>query len=134
MLQQLNSDSSRPIFFVSGEVDAELRENIRKIVEQEKNAIIVASYGTFSTGINIRRLHNVIFAHPSKGRVRVLQSIGRQLRKSADKDMARLYDISDNLCHKSHVNYGIKHQIERIKLYAEEQYPYKMVNIKMPGD
>ena len=88
--------TDRKVFFVHGGVDAEQRESIREITENESNAIIVASYGTFSTGINIKRLHNVIFASPSKSRVRNLQSIGRVLRKGKDKVKAILYDIGDD--------------------------------------
>ena len=92
-----NVSRERKVFFIHGGVDAEDREEVRKITEEETNAIIVASYGTFSTGINIRRLHNVIFASPSKSRIRNLQSIGRVLRKGEGKDKAKLYDISDDL-------------------------------------
>ena len=87
----------RNIFFVSGEIDGETREEIRKIVEDESNAIIVASFGTFSTGVNIKNLHNIIFSSPSKSRVRNLQSIGRGLRKSATKTSSVLYDIVDEM-------------------------------------
>jgi len=92
-----NDAGDRKVFFVSGEIDGEEREQIRKIVESEKNAIIVASYGTFSTGVNIRNLHNIIFSSPSKSRIRNLQSIGRGLRKSETKTTSTLYDISDDL-------------------------------------
>jgi superfamily II DNA or RNA helicase len=86
----------RKVFFIHGGVDAEERELVREITETESNAIIVASYGTFSTGINIRNLHNVMFASPSKSRIRNLQSIGRVLRKGKNKTKAVLYDISDD--------------------------------------
>ena len=89
-----NKDSDRKVFFIHGGVDAEERELVREITETENNAIIVASYGTFSTGINIRNLHNVVFASPSKSRIRNLQSIGRVLRKSTNKVKAILYDIA----------------------------------------
>lgn len=132
LLKSKNKNNNRCIFFVSGEVDANTREQIRSATEKQNDAIIVASYGTFSTGINIRRLHNIVFANPSKGRVRVLQSIGRQLRKSDDKTCAKLYDISDDLTYKSHQNYGIKHLTERIKIYNEEKFDYKTIAIKLP--
>jgi superfamily II DNA or RNA helicase len=131
MLIKANPDPARKIFFVSGEIEAEIREEIRHITETQNNAIIVGSFGCMATGINIRRLHNIVFASPSKGRVRVLQSIGRQLRKSNDKECAKLYDISDDLSWKSHQNYGIKHSIERIKIYNEEKFDYKMVSVKI---
>ena len=81
------------MFFVHGGVDTEDREKVREITESENNAIIVASYGTFSTGINIKNLHNVIFASPSKSRIRNLQSIGRVLEKEVTKQK-QLYMIS----------------------------------------
>lgn len=120
---------NRKVFFVHGETEADYRESVRQITESEDNAIIVASYGTFSTGINIRSLKNIIFASPSKSRIRVLQSIGRQLRKSEKKDEARLYDISDDLRWKSRKNHTLKHFVERVKIYSEEGFPYKLVKL-----
>jgi len=70
----------KQVFYVHGGVDTDEREKIRELTEKADNAIIVASYGTFSTGINIRNLHNIIFSSPSKSRIRNLQSIGRGLR------------------------------------------------------
>ena len=127
-------DTNRKIFFVHGGVDAEDREEVRKITEEETNAIIVASYGTFSTGINIRRLHNVIFASPSKSRIRNLQSIGRVLRKGEGKDKAKLYDISDDLTIGSRKNYTLNHFIERVKIYVQEQFNYEIITIDIKED
>ena len=127
----INSDTNRKVFFVHGGVAAEEREEIRKITEEESNAIIVASYGTFSTGINIKTLHNVIFASPSKSRVRNLQSIGRVLRKGKNKTRATLYDIADDTTYKSQKNYTLNHLIERVKIYNEENFNYEIVPIKM---
>ena len=126
-------DNSK-VFFVHGGVDAEQRELIREITEQEKNAVIVASYGTFSTGINIKNLHNVIFASPSKSRVRNLQSIGRILRKATNKVKATLYDISDDCTHNSKKNYTLNHFIERIKIYNEENFNYEIVTVQLKKD
>jgi superfamily II DNA or RNA helicase len=123
--------TDRKVFFVHGGVDAEQRESIREITENESNAIIVASYGTFSTGINIKRLHNVIFASPSKSRVRNLQSIGRVLRKGKDKIKAILYDIGDDCTYNSRKNYTLNHLIERIKIYNEENFNYEIITIQI---
>jgi len=125
------NESDKEVYFVHGGIDANTREEIRHRVEQSDNAIIVASYGTFSTGINIRNLHNVIFASPSKSRIRNLQSIGRALRKSDSKEFATLYDISDDLSYKSYTNHTIKHFAERVKIYNEEEFDYKIYNIKV---
>ena len=128
-----SKSASRKIFFIHGGVAADERENVRSITENENNAIIVASYGTFSTGINIKRLHNVIFASPSKSRVRNLQSIGRVLRKGRGKVKAMLYDIADDCTHQSRKNYTLNHLIERIKTYNEEQFNYEIISIKLKG-
>ena len=119
----------RRVFFVHGGVDVADREAVRHITEKENNAIIVASYGTFSTGINIKNLHNIIFASPSKSRVRNLQSIGRGLRLGDNKQEAVLYDIADDLRYKSYTNFALKHYEERVKLYSEERFPFKTHNI-----
>jgi len=133
LYEQINNNKrdNRKVFFVHGGVDAEQRELIREITEKEQNAIIVASYGTFSTGINIKRLHNIVFASPSKSRVRNLQSIGRVLRKGSDKEKAILYDIADDCTHRSRKNYTLNHLIERIKIYNEENFNYEIITIQI---
>ena len=119
----------RQVFFVYGGTDTEQRELIRQLTEKENNAIIVASYGTFSTGINIKNLHNIIFASPSKSRIRNLQSIGRGLRTTEGKDSCNLYDIGDDLSWKSKKNYTLLHMIERIKIYNDENFEYKLLKV-----
>jgi superfamily II DNA or RNA helicase len=126
-------DKNRKVFYVSGETKASVREDIRGIVESESNSIIVASFGTFSTGINIRNLHNVIFASPSKSKVRTLQSIGRGLRLGDNKEYATLYDIADDLTHGKKQNYTLQHFVERMKIYNEEKFDYKMYQIQLKG-
>ena len=121
----------RKVFFISGGIDGEKREEIRKIIETENNAIVVASYGTSSTGINIRNLHNVVFASPSKSLIRVLQSIGRGLRISETKTNATLIDIADDVSWKSNRNYTLLHFVERIKIYNTESLSYKIYNIDL---
>ena len=124
-------EPERPVFFVSGQIPTEIREEIRAITEQSTNAIIVASYGTFSTGINIRNLHNIIFGHPAKSRIRNLQSVGRVLRKAEAKNKATLFDISDDLAWKKHKNYSLRHFFERVKIYNSEKFDYKLRSIKL---
>jgi superfamily II DNA or RNA helicase len=136
ILHKLISDKvgvDRKVFFVSGETDVDIREEIRGIVEKETNAVIVASFGTFSTGVNIRNLHNIIFASPSKSRVRNLQSIGRGLRTSDTKTSAQLFDIADDMRYKKHENYTLKHFAERIKIYSEEKFAFKVYKIELKG-
>lgn len=136
LYEKINKDKgdSRKVFFIHGGVDTEERELVREITERENSAIIVASYGTFSTGINIKNLHNVIFASPSKSRVRNLQSIGRVLRKGKDKVKATLYDIADDCTTKSKRNYTLNHFIERIKIYNEENFNYEIITIQLKKD
>ena len=122
---------NRKLFFVHGGVDTEERESVREITENENDAIIIASYGVFSTGINIRNLHNIIFASPSKSRIRNLQSIGRVLRLGKNKTKAMLYDISDDCTYNSKKNYTLNHLIERIKIYNEEKFNYEITTINL---
>jgi superfamily II DNA or RNA helicase len=121
----------RKVFFVHGGTDTEIRDQIRGIVEKETNAVIIASFGTFSTGINIRNLHNIIFASPSKSRVRNLQSIGRGLRKGEMKKSAILFDIADDLKWNRKYNHTLKHFAVRLKTYEEEQFQYKIYKVKL---
>ena len=129
MIKDTEKIGNRKIFFVYGGTDTNDREEIRRIMEIENDAIVVASYGTFSTGINIRNLHNIIFAMPTKSTIRTLQSIGRGLRQSEGKEQATLYDIADDLRYKKHMNYTLKHFVERTKIYNDEQFPFKIYKI-----
>lgn len=129
MIKDTKNIGDRKVFFVHGGTDTADREEIRRIMEIENDAIVVASFGTFSTGINIRNLHNIIFASPSKSRIRNLQSIGRGLRQSEGKDKATLYDIADDLRYKKHMNFTLKHFVERVKIYTEEKFPFKIYKI-----
>ena len=129
MIKDTEKIGNRKVFFVYGGTDTNDREEIRKIMEIENDAIVVASYGTFSTGINIRNLHNIIFAMPTKSTIRTLQSIGRGLRQSEGKEQATLYDIADDLRYKKHMNYTLKHFVERTKIYNDEQFPFKIYKI-----
>ena len=121
----------RKVFFVYGGVDSLERERIRGIVEDEKDAIIIASYGTFSTGINIRNINNIVFASPSKSKIRVLQSVGRGLRRSESKMDVRLFDLSDDLKQGSRQNYTLTHFTERLNIYNEEQFNYEISKVKL---
>lgn len=121
----------RKIFFIHGGVEAEEREAVRHITEKENDAIIVASYGTFSTGVNIRNLHNIIFASPTKSKIRSLQSIGRGLRLGDNKTAATLYDIADDLRYGPYTNFTLKHYEERVKIYSEEKFTFTTTSIRI---
>ena len=127
----LEKSENRPVFFIHGGVGVDEREEVRRITEEQNDAIIVASYGTFSTGINIRNLHNVIFASPSKSKIRTLQSIGRGLRLGQNKDSATLYDIADDLTYKSRKNFTLDHFMERMKIYNDEKFEYQIYTINL---
>ena len=130
----INSHTDQPVYLVHGGIDTDDREDIRVLTEKADNAIIVASYGTFSTGINIRNLHNVIFASPSKSRIRNLQSIGRVLRKGDNKSKAVLYDIADDISTDRGNNYTLNHLMERVKVYNEEKFDYEIIDVKLKHD
>lgn len=131
LYEQIKSITERPVYLIYGGIDVQDREEIRSITERSNEAIIVASYGTMSTGISIKRLNNIVFASPSKSRIRVLQSIGRVLRKALDKNEATLYDISDDF---QTNNYTLRHLEERVKFYITEDFQYDMKDIKLAYD
>ncbi len=128
-LIEKDAKKGRKVFFVSGQTAADVREEIRTITETEKDAILVCSFGTFSTGVNIKNLHNIIFASPSKSQIRILQSIGRGLRKS-DRE-TKIYDIADDLSWKKHKNFAFKHAAERVRIYAKEKFRFKIHTVKI---
>lgn len=129
------------VYYVSGETKTEIRNELKAIAEDIDGAIIVASYGVFSTGISIKKLHNVLFAHPTKSKILTLQSIGRILRKHQGKTVATLYDLIDDIGVKSkrknakkkytHVNYCLKHGLTRLELYAREQFNYSIAKVPL---
>lgn len=131
MMKTKLENTKRKVFFVYGGTATEAREHIRFVAEKEKDAIIIASYGTFSTGINIRNLHNIIFASPFKSKIRNLQSIGRGLRLGDEKTKAKLFDISDNLSWKSKKNYTLNHFLSRVETYNNESFDYIIRNISI---
>jgi superfamily II DNA or RNA helicase len=123
-----NNCPDREVYLVYGDVSAEDREKVRREVNRAGNAIIVASYGTFSTGINIPNISNLIFASFSKSQVRVLQSIGRGLRKYKDK-ICNLYDLSDDLRIGKRKNYSYKHAEARLAIYKNEDFEYNIQKV-----
>lgn len=120
---------NRKVFFIYGGTDTEAREAARKLMEHETDAICIASFGVFSTGINIPSIENVIFASPSKSKIRNLQSIGRGLRLKEGKTHCNLFDIADDFQRKSWKNHTLGHFAERLKIYSEEQFDYKIVEV-----
>lgn len=131
MFDRIKSNCNKPCYLIYGKTQADDRENIRQIVNKQKESILVASYGTCSTGINIKNIHNIVFTSPSKSVIRVLQSIGRGLRKSETKDKVTIYDIGDDLRWKKHRNHALRHLDERINLYSNERFTYDVTKIRL---
>lgn len=127
----IKNSTDRPVYYISGETKSEERNNIRKRIEKEENAILIASIATSAVGINIVSLKNIVFTSPSKAKIRTLQSIGRVLRKSENKKKAILWDISDDLSWKTRKNYTLKHFAERLKIYNKENFEYKLHSINL---
>ncbi len=124
--------TNHEVHLVCGEVEADIREEIRKYVQATDNNIIVASVGVFSTGINLPRIHTIIFASPTKSVIRVMQSLGRGLRKSSDKDYLQVFDIADKIYNtKTETNYTMKHFLERLRIYTEEEHDYKIIELNI---
>lgn len=126
VLNKLLREKSEQVYYVHGGTDTSDREAVRGIVEKSDGAIILASVGVFSTGVNIRNIHNIIFASPSKSQIRVLQSIGRGLRMSDNRQDTKLIDFADNLQIESKGNFALKHSAARMKIYDKEKFDYKL--------
>ena len=122
---------SENVYFVYGGTATSEREEIRSLVEKHTRSTTIASYGTFSTGINIRNIHNIVLASPSKSKIRVLQSIGRGLRTSSSKDSVLVYDIADDISYNERRNFTLNHFTERISIYNEEQFDYDISKVKL---
>jgi superfamily II DNA or RNA helicase len=122
-----NNVENKDVFFIYGETERQIREEVRWYAEENDNVVIIATYQVFSTGVNIKNLQTILFAIAGKSKIRNLQSIGRGLRTHENKDHLKLIDIGDDFRYKSKVNYAFKHFEERYKLYIKEGFP---VNIE----
>jgi superfamily II DNA or RNA helicase len=133
VLEPLLRKEGRHLHFIYGNTPGEERERIRHLVENdpEKNHDILASYGVFSTGVSLKRLDNLILASGSKSEIRILQSIGRTLRKGNGSDDATLYDITDDLSSGSYTNYTLEHFKKRIEIYSSEQFPFRIFSVDL---
>jgi superfamily II DNA or RNA helicase len=126
VLKDMMQDLGKPVYYVSGMVKAEIREEIRQIVSNSDNSVILASLGTFAIGVNIKNIDSIVFTHPSKSKIQIFQSIGRSLRTTETKFNADLYDLVDDLSIKNHKNHTLKHFFERMKMYIQEQFQYEI--------
>lgn len=133
LYKSISSSGKKNAYLICGKTEIEEREQIRKIVDKGNNNVLVASYGTCSTGINIKNIHAIIFASPSKSVIRVLQSIGRGLRRSETKDKVTVYDIGDDLSWKKYRNHALRHLDERANIYTNESFQFDKIKINL-GD
>lgn len=135
LYEMAKKSSGKKVYMIYGKTEVDTREDIRRILEKEKNAILIASYQTFSTGSNVKNLENVIFASPTKSFTRVIQSIGRGLRLNAGKTKCTLWDIFDHLCGNikdlKSCNHTFQHFTERLKIYAKEKHPYEISSVNL---
>jgi len=130
--EMMKKETTKNVYFVYGKTDADERESIRQIMESESDAIIIASYGVFSTGISIKKLHNLVFAgSPGKKQIRIVQSMGRILREHVSKSSVNVYDIADDCTYKGKENFLLKHFVERANVYIKEDHPYKIIPIRV---
>jgi len=118
----------KKVSVITGSVSGDERSEIRKGIEEEDGTILLATYATMSTGVNMPKLHDVILYSNSKSKIKVLQSIGRGLRKHATKNLIVLYDVADDLSYKTRTgrvvdNYLMKHWKERMSYYKEQEFP-----------
>ena len=118
--------TDRPVYYIHGGIPAETRNEYRAMIEKESDCIVLATTKSFATGTNVKKLDNIFFCHPSKSRITTLQAIGRVLRRSETKTKATLYDIVDDLSYGKKHCFSMKHFIERMKFYANEQFPYEI--------
>lgn len=118
----------KPVFRVDGKIKASDREAARKAVEgvdtmKGDGSIILASYPTFQAGVNIKNLHNIIFASPTKSMIRILQSIGRVLRTHHSKDKAIVVDVFDDFqVNGKKKNHTLIHFLERYSIYKQGKF------------
>lgn len=141
LVEMVKEAGGKDVHYVSGEVTTEVRNALKVMAENGKGIIVVASYGVFSTGISVKNLHHIIFAHPVKSKIIVLQTIGRVLRKHDSKSVAQVWDIIDDMGVKPksasakkkyvHLNYALKHALERIQRYADEKFNYVTKQVEL---
>lgn len=119
------------VFMINGEVSVAERERIKKAAEEGDGVVILASYGTMQQGVSIKRLHNLIFGHPAKSFIRVIQTLGRMMRQHSSKDRAKIFDLVDNLSSEGRYNHALRHSFDRYRYYMTEKHPVTRRRIKL---
>ena len=132
--EKLRQESNKTVYYVDGGIDKDIREEFKKKMEAGEEVVIVASYGTFSTGISIKKIHNIFFTESFKSEVIIRQSIGRGLRQHASKDSVNIIDFVDDLSSPDWDNYLMRHSKARQKIYKEQKFKYDIKNVTFEGD
>jgi superfamily II DNA or RNA helicase len=132
--EKLRQDSDKQVYYVDGGIDQDIREEHKKKMEAGEEVVIVASYGTFSTGISIKKIHNIFFTESFKSEVIIRQSIGRGLRQHSSKDSVNIIDFVDDLSSPDWDNYLMRHSKERQRIYREQKFKYDVKNVDFEGD
>jgi superfamily II DNA or RNA helicase len=122
----LVKNKDKQVFFIRGSVEVSDREKIKQLIENNSDIICVAISAIFSTGINIKNLHNIIFAEGGKSFIRTVQSIGRGLRKNHNKNKLTIFDFGDEL------HYSKAHLLRRQEIYNKEKIKFSSITIKQP--
>jgi superfamily II DNA or RNA helicase len=120
LLKSMNPDW----VFINGGVKGETRQEEYDSISDSDNKVIVATYGVAAVGINIPRIFNLIMLEPGKSFIRVIQSIGRGIRKAEDKDYVRIVDLTSSL------KYSKRHLTKRKKFYKDQKFPFKVHKVK----
>ena len=131
---KLRQESDKTIYYVDGGTETSIREEYKKKMEANADVVIVASYGTFSTGISIKRIHNIFFTESFKSEVVIRQSIGRGLRQHSSKDSVNIIDFVDDLSSPDWDNYLMRHAKARQIIYKEQKFVYDIKNVSFEGD
>jgi superfamily II DNA or RNA helicase len=134
LLNKLKSElTDKEFFYIDGEISGKKREEIKKQMENTdgKVKVLVASYGTLSTGVSINAIFNVIFADSFKSEQIIIQSIGRALRLHSDKKKAMIFDLVDVYDQVDFGNILYRHFKEREKFYIKREYPYKIIKVNL---
>ena len=130
----MRQESDKRVYYVDGGTDKDIREEYKKKMEAGEEVVIVASYGTFSTGISIKKIHNIFFTESFKSEVIIRQSIGRGLRQHSSKDSVNIIDFVDDISLPDWDNYLIRHAKARQKIYKEQKFKYDIKNVTFEGD
>jgi superfamily II DNA or RNA helicase len=132
--EKLRQESDKTVYYVDGGIDKDIREEFKKKMEAGEEIVIVASYGTFSTGISIKKIHNIFFTESFKSEVIIRQSIGRGLRQHHSKDVVNIIDFVDDISSPDWDNYLMRHAKTRQKIYKEQKFEYEIKNVSFDGD